>query len=81
MNTYIIKLRKDCDLNKIKSSLIRFLRKALFKSRYIAIQLKFYTENNNIINVGENFIVDTKKADEIKNYKLFLINYIIISKG
>ena len=70
MNSYVIKVITVFDKNKMKVYLNQFFRKATFYSRYINVQLKFYTANNDIIKIGDNYLLDIKKPTEIKSFKL-----------
>ena len=80
MKTFIVKLKSELNKNKLRVIITRFLRITPFKTRYVNVQLKLYTLNNTIINVGENFILDVKKEDEIKNFKLYIEhNYLSFS--
>lgn len=85
MNSYVIKVRTVCDKNKMKVYLNLFFRKATIYSRYINIQLKLYTNNNDIIEIGGNYLIDIQKPTEIKSFKLFIeqnfINYLNHNNG
>ena len=69
MISHVIKLRTDCNLKKLKLYLNRFFDKQLSDSRYIFIQLKLQTENNNIIKIGNYTLLDIKKVKKINSYK------------
>lgn len=69
MNSHIIKLKTNCNLFRLKLYITRFLKKPTLKSRYIILQLKFYTINNNIINVGKEYILDIKNLADVKTYR------------
>ena len=71
MNTYIIKLKTECNKKKIRDRLNQFLRQDIFVSKYNSIQLKLVT-NNKIIEIGQNYILDITKNNEVKNLREFI---------
>ena len=72
MNTYIVKLRKSYTQKILLTHIVRFLKRGNFDSRYIKIQVKIYTNNNSVENIGETIVLDTKNMNDIKRYKLFV---------
>ena len=77
MNSYIIKLRNSCTKEKIRMYVNQFFRRERFAGRYISVQLKFHTNDNNIDYIGSNYLLNIKKPTEVAGYKLFIdINYI-----
>ena len=64
-----MKLRTVCNVRKLKLYLTRFFQQEIADSRYIIIQLKLQTVNDNIIKIGENRILDLKNNKELKNYR------------
>ena len=69
MISQVIKLRTDCSINKLKQYITRFFKIQINESRYILIQLKFQTVNNNIIKIGDVTTIDIKKVKDIASYK------------
>lgn len=77
MISYVIKIRTECNVKKLSYYITRFFKKGQFESRYNHIQLKFYTVNNKIIPIGEDYLLNIKNELEIKSYKFYILqNYI-----
>lgn len=74
MVSYVINPRTECDKNKLRVYITRFFRSALFKTRYIYVQLIFYTQNEPI-QIGDNYLLDIKNDSEIKTYKFYIFQY------
>ena len=74
MISKIIKLRTDCNITKLNAYLLRFFKKQIQDCRYIFIQLKFQSVNDNIWDVGDFTLMDLKKNKDIKSYKEVIKN-------
>ena len=75
MISYVIKVRKQCNKIRLTYYVKSFFKKGLFNSRYIYVQLKFHTADNNIISIGDNYILDIKKNREVKSYLFYILQY------
>ena len=75
MISYIINIRSVCNKKKIVSYISRFLKSGEFNSRYIYVQLKFLTDNNNMILIGDKYLLDTQNDREIRTYRFYILQY------
>ena len=79
MISYVINTSTECNTKRLTYYISSFFKRAQFSARYNSIQLKFYTVNNNIIPIGENYLIDIQNELEIKTYKFYLIQNFIHS--
>ena len=72
MNTYIIKLRSECNNAKMRYYVNSFLRNAKIKGRFIKVQIKIVTENNQPIDLGKNYLIDIANISEVEAYRYYV---------
>ena len=56
----------------MKYYMYKFLNTNLFKGKYIVVNLKFYTNENNLISIGENFNLNINDNSDIKKFRHFI---------
>ena len=69
MITHVIRLRTECTITKLKSYITSFFKNEIRDSRYIFIQLKLQTVNNNLITIGDTQVLDLKKNKDKRSYR------------
>ena len=72
MNNFVIKLRSECNSSKMRYYVNSFVRNARIKGRYIKVQLKIITENNQTIDLGNNYLIDIGNNSELEAYRYYV---------
>ena len=77
MLSHVIKTSTECNVRRLSYYISSFLKRAEFSSRYNSIQLKFYTVNNDIIPIGDSYLLDIQNKLELKTYRFYIIQNFI----
>lgn len=74
MSAFVISIKSDTINNKkMKYYITRFLNSENIKSRYLLVDLSFFTENNTEIQIGKTLCVDRKDKFEVKSFNFLII--------
>ena len=74
MLLYVLKLKADLNPNYLNQYITKF-SKLPFKSRFISVQLKLQSIDDQIYLIGNRCILDLKNPRTIKSYKLMIIDF------
>ena len=75
MISFVIKVRSQLNIKKLSVYISRFLKST--KSRYVSVQLLFYTAENKIAPIGNKYLLDLHNEQEVKTYKFYIQQYYI----